>query len=348
MTPVYHKTKSLLAYFLASLFVTACATATNPGVSKIPSQTNSSSSQASEINRALATLALSNAPASADYHIGPEDVLQITIYNIPDAEARLTPRTVSVRVSQQGLISLPLIGELIVSRLTPSDLETELKKQYEKYIYTPQIGVLVTQYNQRVSVIGAVQKPGVFELSSPKTVIDILAQAGGVNDKAGTQVHIYRQGPQGRESHIIDLLALASNASLITADNASLIAMPVQSGDVINVPPAGMFFIDGAVRSPGAFPLGRRYLLTQALASAGGVDRELYSSDVTIFRRKSAAGVEPIPVDFDAIEAGSAVDPQIEADDVIVVPISNSKYFIKRVFGQIFSYALSVGAMVPK
>ena len=90
--------------------------------------------------------------------------------------------------------------------------------------------------------MGAVQKAGVFDLTGPKTVIDILSMAGGVSDKAGTQVHIYRQGPSGRESRVIDLLALASNASLITASNASVITMPVQAGDVINVPPAGMFF----------------------------------------------------------------------------------------------------------
>ena len=69
--------------------------------------------------------------------------------------------------------------------------------------------------------------------------------------------------------------------------------MPVQAGDVINVPPAGMFFVDGAVGSPGSYPLGRHYSLTQALAAAGGVDRDFYSADVTIFRRKGSAGIEP-------------------------------------------------------
>ena len=101
--------KSLLAYVLASLFVTACATARDPEIPKTASPTNSSASVTSELNRTLATVALNHAPGSADYHIGPEDLLQITVYNIPDAEARLTPRTVTMRVSQQGLISLPLI-----------------------------------------------------------------------------------------------------------------------------------------------------------------------------------------------------------------------------------------------
>src|SRR5262249_12211544 len=283
------------------------------------------------------------------YRIGPEDLLQITLYNVtaessltPSNDARLTPRTTNIRVSQQGIIALPLLGEIKVSGLTASDVENTLRKAYEKYIYHPQVGVFVAEYRQRVSVIGAAVKTGVFELTGPKTVIDILAMAGGVTEKAGTQVHIYRQGPNGRESHVIDLLVLASNATLINADNAGLITMPVQAGDVINVPPAGTFFVDGAVKAPGPYPLGRRYSLTMALATAGGVDRELYSSEITIFRRKGS-GMENISLDLDAILACSAADPPIEADDVILVPISGARYFVKRFVGQL----ISIGGIAP-
>jgi polysaccharide export outer membrane protein len=272
--------------------------------------------------------------------------LQITLFNVSGEEAKLTPRTQSIRVSQQGLISLPLIGEFRVVGLTAAGLEQELRKKYDKYIYNPQVGVSVMEYRQRVSVMGSVQKPGLFELTGPKTVIDILAMAGGVTDAAGTQVHIYRQGPNGRESHVIDLLVLASNASLINADNASLITKPVQSGDVVNVPPAGMFFVDGAVGRPGSYALGRRYSLTQALATAGGVNRDLNSSDITIFRRKGAAsGIEPINVDLNEILVGSTIDPQIEADDVIVVPINSLKYVYHRVVGQLLGWGIGVAAV---
>src|SRR5262245_14858184 len=325
----YHK---VVAVFLLTMMVAAaCATGTAPEP-KIPSlQGQASQSSVSEINRALATLAGSTA-TSGDYRIGPEDLLQISLYNVtadsaltPASDARMTPRTLTMRVSQQGILSLPLLGDMKVSGMTAAEVENALRKAYEKYIYNPQIGVFVTEYRQRASVIGAVVKTGVFELTGPKTVIDILAMAGGVTEPAGTQVHIYRQGPNGRESHVIDLLVLASNATLINADNAGLITMPVQAGDVINVPPAGTFFVDGAVKAPGPYPLGRRYTLTMALATAGGLDRELYSSDISIFRRKGS-GRENISLDLDAILSGSAADPQVEADDVIVVPISGARY----------------------
>ena len=57
--------------------------------------------------------------------------------------------------------------------------------------------------------------------------------------------------------------------------NPGLVNMPVQAGDVINVPQSGMFFVDGAVRKPGSYPLTQSYTLTQALAIAGGADVDL-------------------------------------------------------------------------
>jgi polysaccharide export outer membrane protein len=328
------------------LLLAACGSVSpDPAVAPNPPPGQADNSAVSEINRALATIAMSTSIPTADYQIGPEDLLQVTLYNVPMSEATHTPRQVSVRVSQQGIISLPLLGDVKVFGLTPSSLERELKTLYEKYMFNPQVGVMVQEYRQQVSVIGAIQKTGVFQISGPKTVIDILAMAGGVAPNAGTQVHIYRQGPQGRESHVIDLLVVASNATLITADNANLITMPVQAGDVINVPPAGNFFIDGAISRPGSYALGRRYTLTQALATAGGVDRELNSSEITIFRRRSGSGMEPISVDLNAVHAGMSTDLQIEADDVIVIPVSTPKYLFKRLVGTMIG-GISLGSII--
>lgn len=335
--------KSILVCGLVlTVSVSACGPTTIQSPAQIANVRKGTESNASEINSALATLARSTSLPTADYQIGPEDLLQITLFNIPEGEGRVTPRTAAVRVSQQGMVSLPLIGDMKVAGLTPSGLERELKNQYDKYIHSPQVGVLVSEYRQRVSVIGAAVRPGVFDLTGPKTVIDLLALAGGVTDKAGTQVHVYRQGPNGRESHVIDLLVLASNASLINANNAGLITMPVQGGDVINVPSAGMFFVDGAVLRPGSYALGRQYSLTQALTVAGGVNPDLYSSDITIFRRKASAGAEPMTVNLNTILAGSASDLKIEEDDVILVPINGFKYAFFRVFGQLLGWGTSV------
>jgi polysaccharide biosynthesis/export protein len=345
-----------LAVALAIVLI-ACA----PTIQPRPQTTTAKATRpsAADINKALATVAINTSARQADYQIGPEDLLQITVFNIPgtvstantptgvnvpDAAGGVSPRTLSVRVNHEGLISLPLLGDIKVAGLTTSGLERELKKQYDKYIYNPEVGVLVTEHRQRVSVIGAVSKTGILELTGPKTVIEILAMAGGVTDQAGTQVQIYRQGPNGRESYVIDLAVLASNAALINANTEGLITMPVQPGDIINVPQAGMFFVDGAVKAPGSYPLGRRYSLSQALTRAGGVDRDLYSADITIFRQ-GTSGVETMNVDLNEIVSGVIADPQIEADDVILVPINTAKYVYFKVFGQILGWGTSIGGI---
>jgi polysaccharide export outer membrane protein len=304
------------------------------------------SSSAGEINQALSLTASQSTTSAADYRIGPDDLIQITIYNIPEQDARATPRTVILRVSQQGMIVVPLIGEVKVKDMTTGDVERELRKSYAKYIRSPQVGVMITEYRQRVSVMGAVQKPGVFELMGPKSVIDMLALAGGVTERAGNQVHVYRQDNQGgRQSIVIDLMVLANNAS-VTADEKSGLALnaSLQAGDVINVPQAGMFFVDGAVGKPGSYALGRNYTLSQALATAGGVNPELADySAVSINRRHGPNKMETISVDLDTLMAGKAADPPVQPDDVILVPMSSFKYFVKRFVGTIIS-GVSVGS----
>jgi polysaccharide biosynthesis/export protein len=121
--------------------------------------------------------------------------------------------------------------------------------------------------------------------------------------------------------------------------------MPVKADDVINVPAAGTFFVDGAVRKPGPYPLGQRLSLSQALATAGGVDTEISSSDIQIFRRKGVSEMQPVSVDFDALMAGSAPDPQILADDVIIVPTSSTKWLVKRFVGSLIS-GIGIGSFI--
>jgi polysaccharide biosynthesis/export protein len=246
------------------------------------------------------------------------------------------------------VIVVPLVGELPVKGMTTGDVERELHKRYAKYIRTPQVGVMITEYRQRVSVMGAVQKPGVFELTGPKSVIDMLALAGGVTERAGNQVHVYRQDNQGgRQSIVIDLMLLANSAGVM-ADDKSGVALnsPLQAGDVVNVPQAGMFFVDGAVGKPGSYPLGRNYTLSQALATAGGVNPELADyGAISINRRHGPNKMETIAVNLDTVMAGTASDPQVLPDDVILVPMSSFKYFVKRFIGTIIS-GVSVGSFI--
>jgi polysaccharide export outer membrane protein len=306
-----------------------------------PGQANPAPSVATnEINQALSIAAAQSGTSAANYRIGPDDLVQVTVYNIPEADARVTPRAVILRVSQEGAIVLPLVGEVTVTGKTTAEVEQELKTRYAKYIRTPQVGVMVTEYRQRASVMGAVQKPGVFELMGPMTVIDMVAQAGGITDKAGHQVLLYRKEPDGRrETAVIDLIVLANPMGQVAdSKDAAMVNIPVKAGDVINVPQAGMFFVDGAIRRPGSYPLSRSYTLTQALATAGGADPELADyATISIFRRYGPNNVQAITVDLENVMAQKTEDPKLQSDDVIIVPMSGFKYFVKRFVGTIIS-----------
>jgi polysaccharide export outer membrane protein len=269
------------------------------------------------------------AAAAGDYQLAPEDLLEITLYNVPESEAGVTPRKTQVRVSQEGRITLPLLGEVPANGLTPAALTQALQERYARYLQHPQVGVQVKEYQgQRVSVLGAVRHPQVLQLTGAQTLIGVLSLAGGLNERAGRQVYLYRQSPEGRQTYVVDLLALARNPGLVN--------MPVQGGDTIQVPQAGMFFVDGAVRTPGAYPLDRPYTLTQALAVAGGATRTLAKlSEIAIYRRQPDGEAAQLPANLDEIQASRAPDPLIEADDVIVVPISTGKWIVQRFIGTI-------------
>ena len=330
------------------LLATACGGST-PATNLTGVQpTAAPSSAVNDINQSLSLMAAQSGDSTADYRIGPDDLLQMTIYNIPDQDARVTPRITLLRVSQEGIVVAPLVGTVQVKGKTIRQVEKQLSEQYAKYIKSPQIGVLVTEYRQRVSVMGAVQKPGVFELTGPKTVIDMIALAGGITEKAGNQVHLYRQDTEGRrQTAVIDLLVLANPAAThVDPKDAQLVNVPVQAGDVVNVPQAGMYFVDGAVHRPGSYPIGRSYTFTQALAAAGGLDPELadYSS-ITIYRRHSPTDTETIPIDIEDILARKRPDLQVQPDDVIIVPMSSAKYFVKRFVGSLIG-GVSMGQAI--
>jgi polysaccharide biosynthesis/export protein len=318
---------TLQGLLFCALFSAGCATAPQTRIA-LP-ESPATSSTVSTINTALASAALQTPASPADYRLGAEDLLEITIFNIPEGGAGTIPRRLEVRLSQEGNIRLPLLGDIPAAGMSTVALEQSLRKRYDEFVHDPQVGVQVKEYRgQQISVIGAVGKPGMYQLTGPRTLTDLLSMAGGISEKAGGQVHIYRQRPEGRQTYVVDLLALANNPELVN--------MPVQAGDVLNVPLAGTFFVDGAVRKPGSFPLSRPYTLTQALAMAGGADDTLADySAVAILRRRNGFEAEKLSVDLKEIQAAKAPDPWIEAEDVVVVPVSTAKWFVERFIGRI-------------
>src|ERR1051325_5311542 len=135
----YIRPKQPVGFVLLALLAIGCGSITHTPDPPIASPLASASNPptfAADVNRNIAAAAMLSSGASTDYRLGPEDLLEITLFNIPEslnAERQMTPRTLTVRVSHQGQISLPLLGELDVKGLTASDLERRLREAYDKY-----------------------------------------------------------------------------------------------------------------------------------------------------------------------------------------------------------------------
>ena len=163
-------------------------------------------------------------PEQGDYRIGPEDVLDIAVWN----NAAIS-RTVPVR--PDGKISLPLLNDVQAAGLTPMQLRDVLIKKLAEYMPTPEVSVIVREVHSfKVSVIGEVKKPGRLELKSRATVLDALAMAEGLGEFAARgRIVILR--PDGNT-----LKRIPFNYNKVVSADGELENFMLQPGDIIVVP----------------------------------------------------------------------------------------------------------------
>jgi polysaccharide export outer membrane protein len=158
-------------------------------------------------------------PSSKTYKIGPLDVIEITVFKVPDLSK-------VVQVSEAGTINYPLIGEVEASGKSARELEQFLTKSLgAKYLQKPQISVFVKEHNsQRITIDGAVKKPGIYPIAGGMTLVQAIAQAQGFEQTATETVVLFRQS-NGKQS------AAKFDVSDIRAGRAE--DPQLQAGDVI-------------------------------------------------------------------------------------------------------------------
>ncbi len=331
-----HKKKDyLIPWLLLALGWTFVSCASAPvseeaGVPPVLRKEFEPSMQVKEMNERLMSGGLQQKQTSAqDYKIGPEDLLEISVHE----DEKFIKTT---KVSSQGNIKLPLIGILKVNGLTAIQLEREIEILLaEQYIYDPHVTVIIKEHrNQRISVMGAVVKPGTYDLTGQSTISDLLVMAGGLREDAGpllflirssgTEIPKLKNEPEGQKprTFVVSLEDLLLNGQ--TGSNLTLM-----HGDVINVPVAGKVFVGGAVRNPGGFPLARKMTLSQAITMAQGLTPKAKGSVTRIFRYSQYAEKKTekqiLIANVNAIQAGKEQDLYLKENDVIFVPQSTGK-----------------------
>jgi polysaccharide export outer membrane protein len=249
----------------------------------------------------------------AEYRIGPRDLLELTVIGFEELNRKY-------RVSEEGKISLPYLGEVDIQGLTRAELEKKLAGLLkEKYLENPQVSVVIVEYqSRRVFLIGAVGTPGPIELLGRQTLLKIISQAGGLTPDAGNEIIVIRQLPEGNKTSL-----KISVEDLILKGDPSL-DIPVQPDDIISVPvdKTVTIYVTGQVRTPGALAVKKSNIptLLRAIAQAGGFS-ERASKGGVIIKRIDAAGKETqIKVDVNDIVKGKKKDVQLQENDVVIVP----------------------------
>jgi len=252
---------------------------------------------------------------SYEYQIGAKDLLEISVFEVPELN-------ITVRVSENGMVTLPLLGEIKAEGLNRADLEKQIAASLEKnYLKNAQVTIFIKEFqSKKISVMGAVKNPGEHDLIGRQSLLQVISMAGGLSEQASATVIIFRQ-----------FRSLPSQSLIIKLDDVLLKAnpkynIPIFPGDIINVP--GSQFLDiyvfGQVKNPGAVRMKKGsddVTLLRAIAQAGGFSDRARSGKVMVTR--TVDGVEKkINVDVKDILRGKSKDFVLQAFDVIFVPES--------------------------
>jgi polysaccharide export outer membrane protein len=264
------------------------------------------------------------------YVLGPGDVIVVNGLNAEDIVGK------PMRIDAKGDLTLPLIGTVHAGGLTIPKLEKLLNDRLSVFVKNPQLIVSVSQYeSQPVSVVGAVNNPGIHQIQGRKTIIEMISLAGGPRADAGSDVTLTRSleyGPLPLPDEHPDPTGRYSTAVLSLRDITSgrrpgenIFVMP---HDVLAISRASTVYVIGEVNKAGAFPVGDSGIVSvvQALSMAQGCDHTADTKHARIIRNAQVPGKrEEIVCDLHKILAGKSPDINLQADDILYVPGSTGK-----------------------
>ena len=324
--------KSTIIFILSILILTACGSKSNTGIQNLPRPQASKEigKESEKLNRKILEETFSD-QSTVDYVIGPGDLITVKVMQAPELDSQ-------ARVNSQNSVSLPLLGNVQVAGLTAVGAQEKISDLLsEKYMHDPHVVVSIAEYkSKRVAVIGSVLTPGTYELLGQGSLLDALAQAGGLALNASEVAYVTRRDGAGNEKSVeIDL-------DLLLDKGQTDLNIPIQMGDVVYVPEAGVVYVDGAVKTPGSFPLKDDMTVSQAITAAGGFNDVASASDVKLVRNVKGQ-IQVTPIDMEQIHSGTQADTELEDQDVVVVGKSGIKSFLDAIRFGLFFPPFSVG-----
>ena len=290
-------------FILATLaaFIAACG---SPN-SQIPINFYPGSNEIKEMNEKI--LAQSQIGSDlGEMLIGEGDLLQISVF-----EAKELDKT--VRVNSRGFISLPLVGEVHISGLTAIEAEEKIEEMYKtRFIKDPHVSIFVEeQISQRITLVGQFKNPGTYDYLSNQRLLDAIALGGGLSEKAAQVVQVRRtRYVQGEPTtFVVDLDRLVKEGRIESN-------IRVNGGDVLFVPEAGVFFVDGAVKRPGAYPIKHQTVVQEGIVEAGGFESFAKKDIIRLVRITETGERKIIELDLNETDSRKMV---LKDRDILIV-----------------------------
>jgi len=245
------------------------------------------------------------------YRIGPRDLVEVRVFETKDLNGEL-------RVSEDGDVNLPLVGNVHIAGLTEAEAAQRIKGVLEeKALQHASVSVQVQEYRSKpISVLGAVRQPGSLAFAGRWTLLEALTAAGGLTGEHGTMIHVLRRAENG----LSDQVAIRADDLMVRADPR--VNIPIFPGDLINVPGSVELTVYclGEVERPGPVNIksSERITLLMVISQAGGLS-DRASSKIRIKRTGVDGKPMEIEADYKRILAGKDSDIELQPGDVVVV-----------------------------
>ena len=278
---------------------------------------------------------------SGAYRVGPGDALEIKVFEVDELSK-------SVIVDSRGLITMPLLPVQCVAGLTTSAIEQQLTLLYEdELLRDPQVSVAVREFrSQPISIMGAVEHPGIYQLQGQRRLLEVLAMTGGFTTDVGETVAIFRNHhvqTDGLEEDGLcgklpseDSSAMQGAGEEIRVSVRSLLTMSrenplIEPRDIIRVSRAGTVFVVGAVDKPGEYPIRNQETMTvlRAVSLAAGPGRHSAPQRAVIIREIEGVKQE-IAAPINDILRGRSPDTALLTGDILFIPESRTKGALSR------------------
>lgn len=251
----------------------------------------------------------------AFYRLGPKDVIQVDFFEAPDMSGKLT-------VLPDGNINLPLLGKVRVAGMTSDQVARTIKETAleKRILNNPEVNVTLLEVQSRsIKIFGAVGKAGQYFLKANQRLLDIVAEAGGVDfGKDSTKIFVLRKVDPSSK------LAIEINLNDLIQGKDPTSNLLLRDEDIIYIPRAHRYMIMGEVKNPGIFTLDsyRKTSILEAIIQAGGFTPIAAKNKVWIYRVADGTEQEIRVRIGDLMKGGKRETVYLEENDMIIVPES--------------------------